>query len=71
MARAISPSSSPSRSYGPPSPPVPSRTPSPSSPPAKRGRLTLNEGQEGRDDIELKNGRHRHYESEEEDQEEV
>lgn len=71
MARAISPSSSPSRSYGPPSPPVPSRTPSPSSPPAKRGRLSLNEGQEGRDDIELKNGRHRHYESEEEDQEEV
>lgn len=77
MARAISPSSSPSRSYGPPSPPNPSRTPSPSSPPAKRGRLSLNKYQDRRDDDDdVNNGRHRHYayeddEEEDEDPEEV
>ncbi|XP_036367177.1 choline-phosphate cytidylyltransferase B isoform X2 [Octopus sinensis] len=40
MARAISPGSSPSRDFSPPSPPISSRSPSPSSPPAKRSRMS-------------------------------
>ncbi|GAB1605261.1 choline-phosphate cytidylyltransferase B-like isoform X2 [Argonauta hians] len=50
MARAISPSSSPSREFSPPSPPISSRSPSPSSPPAKRSRMSDLLMEEGEDD---------------------